>query len=79
MYADEKSINYQNLSFVHLSFEQDIETTEYYYPEFSFPTFLSDVGGTLGLWLGVGVVQLGEYGATLLGHVKAKFKAKVLF
>ena len=36
-----------------------MDITEYYYPEFSIAEFLSSIGGTLGLWLGVGVVQIG--------------------
>ena len=36
-----------------------MDVTEYYYQEFSVAEFLSNVGGSLGLWLGVGVVQIG--------------------
>ena len=36
-----------------------MDITEYYYPEFSIAEFLSSFGGILGLWLGVGVVQIG--------------------
>ena len=49
-----------------LTLKQDISVTEYYYPEFSLPDFLSNLGGTLGLWLGVGVLQLSGYGTLLL-------------
>ena len=44
-----------------LSFDPTVEIKEYFYPEFSLQSFLSDVGGILGLWLGVGVVQLSGY------------------
>ena len=60
-----------------LTFEQDVEITEYFYPDFSFPSFLSNLGGTLGLWLGVGVLQLGGYGADILTHFKAIFRKNI--
>ena len=61
-------------STIHLAMEQDVEVTEYYFPEFSLSNFLSNLGGILGLWLGVGVMQLGGYGALLAGHFKTYFK-----
>ena len=57
-----------------LTFKQDVPVTEYFYPEFSLPDFLSNIGGTLGLWLGVGVLQLGGYGSMLLKELRSKFK-----
>ena len=41
-------------------FHRDVTITESYIPDFSFAGFLAEVGGTLGLWLGVGAVQLIE-------------------
>ena len=35
-----------------------VETNESYYPEFSLSGFLADCGGSLGLWMGLGAVQL---------------------
>ena len=35
-----------------------VETTESYFPEFSLSGFLADCGGSLGLWMGLGAVQL---------------------
>ena len=35
-----------------------IEVTESYVPDFSFTAFLAGLGGSLGLWLGVGAVQI---------------------
>ena len=37
---------------------QDVATTESYIPKFSLAIFIADLGGSLGLWLGVGVVQI---------------------
>ena len=49
-----------------LTISHTVYTKEYVYPEFSFPNFLSSFGGTLGLWLGVGVIQIGGFGSELL-------------
>ena len=40
------------------SISHKIEVTESYIPDFSFTTFLAGLGGSLGLWLGVGAVQI---------------------
>ena len=53
--------NPTNLTWVATNFDQAVDITEYYYPEFSMSDFLSSLGGALGLWLGVGVVQIGGY------------------
>ena len=47
-----------------LSFNQEATVTESYIPEFSFAHFIADLGGSLGLWLGVGAVQIISSGAT---------------
>ena len=44
-----------------LSFSPLVEVKEYFYPDFSLESFLSDVGGVLGLWLGVGALQLFDH------------------
>ena len=41
-----------------LAIDQNVVTTESYIPNFSLATFIADLGGSLGLWLGVGVVQI---------------------
>ena len=47
-----------NLPRFKFSLKQEVEVTESYIPEFSVSTFLAGLGGSLGLWLGVGAVQL---------------------
>ena len=59
-----------------ITFKQDVPIIEHFYPEFSLPGFLTNFGGTLGLWLGVGVLQLGGYGETVLRDLMRKFKLR---
>ena len=51
------------------SLKQEVEVTESYIPEFSVSTFLAGIGGSLGLWLGVGAVQLIGVGVGILDWV----------
>ena len=41
-----------------LTFDQTVEIEESFYPSPSFTKPLAELGGSLGLWLGVGLVQL---------------------
>ena len=49
---------------------QKVEVTEFYIPEFSITTFLAELGGSLGLWLGVGAVQLLSLGVSLINRIE---------
>ena len=51
------------------SMKQEVQVTESYIPEFSISTFLAGMGGSLGLWLGVGAVQLIGIGVGILDWV----------
>ena len=55
-------------SFIYFNIDQTVDITEYFYPEFSISNFLSSVGGSLGLWLGIGVVQIGGYFNLAIRH-----------
>ena len=54
------------LNTISLMIDQEVTITESYIPEFSVTTFFADLGGSLGLWLGVGAVQLLSSGVGLL-------------
>ena len=45
-------------SFFSISFEETVLTTKYFFPSLSITRLLAELGGSLGLWLGVGMTQL---------------------
>ena len=63
-----------NLTWISFAIDQTVQTTEYYYPEFSLSDFLSSLGGSLGLWLGVGFVQIGGFASIALQKIRQYIK-----
>ena len=59
-----------NYTALDISLDRKVTITESFIPEFSLSSFFADLGGSLGLWLGVGVVQLLTSGLGLLTCVK---------
>ena len=55
MFQFRKDAQFSVISF---TLNQRVAVTEFYIPEFSVATFLAELGGSLGLWLGVGAIQL---------------------
>ena len=47
-----------NVSRVEISFYNKVDTTIRDFPSFHFSTLLASLGGTLGLWLGLGILQI---------------------
>ena len=47
-----------NYSVIEVSLDPKVTITEAFIPDFSLSAFFADLGGSLGLWLGVGAVQL---------------------
>lgn len=43
--------------FIELHFSQALMVTDTYFQKFNFILFLSDIGGCMGLWLGLGLLQ----------------------
>lgn len=50
-----------NLTVFDFTFDQTVTITEAYYSDFDLQEFLSNTGGAVGLWLGLGMVQLIQY------------------
>ena len=47
-----------NVSRIDISFYNKVDTSIRDFPDFPFLSFLASLGGTLGLWLGLGILQL---------------------
>ena len=66
-----KFTDYTNLTVFDFTFDQTVTITETFYPKFKLQNFLSDTGGAVGLWLGLGMVQMFKYfvtGAQMFGR-----------
>ena len=61
---------------IFFTLNQKVEVTESYIPEFSVASFFADLGGSLGLWLGVGAVQLFINGFGIVSHLQYVIKKK---
>ena len=55
-----------------MTINQDVQITEYFYPSFSFSKFLSDFGGCVGLWLGLGTLQIATHAMEIFTAIKNK-------
>ena len=53
-----------------LKFDDMVIVTESFYPPASIPNFLAEIGGILGLWLGVGTLQMFLYFLECLDFTK---------
>ena len=53
-----KTSSKMNVSRVDIAFYNKVDTTIRDFPTFHFSSFLASLGGTLGLWLGLGILQL---------------------
>ena len=57
----EKFSEDRDATLISLSLDQTVTITESSFPSPSLTTLLAEMGGSLGLWLGVGVVQIMIY------------------
>ena len=49
-----------NIHFVDLTFSQGMTVTTTKFKKFNFTILLSEIGGSMGLWLGLGLLQVLE-------------------
>ena len=64
------SYDLKHISAFALFINPEVTVTESYIPEFSLSTFVADLGGSLGLWLGVGAVQIMSSVVALVNWIK---------
>ena len=53
-----KPIGESNYTTIDITFNQKVVITESFYPSVNYADLLPKIGGSLGLWLGIGVIQL---------------------
>ena len=56
--SDEPLAKSWNATWFDFTFDQTVTVTRSFYPDLSWTKFFSEVGGSLGLWLGLGVLQM---------------------
>ena len=76
----DRTVSNSNISTLLLTVSSKVLVTRTDFPEFSLASFLSEVGGSMGLWLGLGMVQVMERLLTpyCLGS-HARLKQKLIF
>ena len=47
-----------------------MKVTEFFYPDVSFGESLSNLGGVVGLWLGIGMMQVVDHGFELTSYFR---------
>ena len=50
--------------------KQSVKVTEFFYPDVSYGELLSNLGGVVGLWLGIGMMQVVDHGFELTSHFR---------
>ena len=69
VFLDEKNDNYTT-SRIDIAFSKQVSVAVTDFPKFNTAVFLSACGGSMGLWLGVGIVQAVE----MLGRIFWRIK-----
>ena len=53
--------------------DDTVEITEYRYADLNFPNLCAEIGGALGLWLGLGIIQLFQEGLGMVTRFQEMF------
>ena len=56
-----------------LKFDDTVEITEYKYSDLKFTKLCTEIGGALGFWLGLGMIQLFHEGLNLVKRLQQIF------
>ena len=68
MVSREKNSN--EFTTIDITFDQLVTISKTFYPRLSFTKLFTDLGGSLGLWLGVGLKQMCLFGLNLFYNSK---------
>ena len=71
VFLDEKTEKNSKYSKIDIAFSDTVTVTKNVFPKFNPAEFLSELGGSMGFWLGLGVVQTLEL---VFGFVRRAFK-----
>ena len=58
-----------NHSTFYLTLDKTVTITETRFPQLDMAKLFAELGGSLGLWLGLGVIQMISFGLTLLESI----------
>ena len=59
-----------------ITFDQTVNIKESFYPTLSISELISDMGGSSGLWLGVGLLQVFFFFLDFIIYIKSKILNK---
>ena len=66
MVSNTKKEKGSNFTTIDITLNQKVLVTESFYPTVDYANLLPKIGGALGLWLGIGVVQLFSFSVNFL-------------
>ena len=69
VFLDEKLVSIKK-SRIDITFSNNVAITITYFPKFNIASFMSELGGSMGMWLGLGVVQTMEKMVSLVCRIK---------